>query len=533
MESFDVIIVGAGAGGLSAGWQISKSGLKVACFEMGDKINKEDIIPIKQGGEIQKFDFLNSNPNIRKLKNDYQIDSNASPINIANFNGVGGSTTLFSAQYPRMNDTDFNVRTLDKVANDWPISLNDLEKYYSLNDKITGLAGLKGDPFYPNVYPNMPPVPLGPMGRKIAKAFDDLNWHWWPAYSAINTSKFNGRVSDNYKRPSNLGDFTGSKGSVENTYLPLALKNGLILKTNTTVLKLNVDVKTGFIESINYKDSNNKFSRAYAKIFIIAASGIGTPRLLLSSKSESLPNGIANSSDMVGRNLMLHPLGYVEGIFDENIFSNIGPQGCCLLSQEFLKTNLERDFIRGYTFQVIRGPLPIESGLNLTARKIIKFGNNFYEGFKNYYNHTAHITVITEDLPDKNNRVKLDLKDKKDFKNNVKIQYQLSQNTKNMLIHGLNKGRIIMKKANAIKSYAYGPVRDTGWHTLGTCRMGKNKNNSVVNKYGKTHDFENLFITDGSIFVTSGGVNPASTIQALSLYISEMILKRYKKLLAN
>ena len=97
-----------------------------------------------------------------------------------------------------------------------------------------------------------------------------------------------------------------------------------------------------------------------------------------------------------------------------------------------------------------------------------------------------------------------------------------------MLNHGLSNGRKLLKISGASKTFAFGPVRYTGWHILGTCRMGNDPNKSVVNKYGKTHDFENLFIVDGSIFPTSGGVNPASTIQALSLYIANAIKSRYK-----
>ena len=100
-----------------------------------------------------------------------------------------------------------------------------------------------------------------------------------------------------------------------------------------------------------------------------------------------------------------------------------------------------------------------------------------------------------------------------------------------MLIHVLNNGIKLMKAANAYKSFVMGPVRNTGWHTLGTCCMGKDPKNSVVNEYGKAHDIDNLFVLDGSIFPTSGGVNPASTIQALALYISEKIISRYFSLI--
>ena len=196
---------------------------------------------------------------------------------------------------------------------------------------------MEGDPNYPNIKELIPV--LGYMGLKIAKGFNKLNWHWWPAYSALNTISLNKRPIDNYIRPSNIGDPTGAKGSTNHTYLPLAIKQGLVLKENCIVSKINSE--KGKVKSIDYIDERENFCKAFAKIFILTSSGIGTPRLLLNSKNAEHPKGLANSNDLVGRNLMLHPLGYIEGIFKDNLYSNIGPQGCCMLSQEFYNTRQE------------------------------------------------------------------------------------------------------------------------------------------------------------------------------------------------
>ena len=534
MEKYEVIIIGAGASGLASSWFLSKAGFKVACFEQGDYLNKEELVPIKKGGELQRYDLLSPDPNIRNNFCDYPIDCSNSPIEIANYNGVGGSTILFSAQYPRLKPNDFKVKSNDGIAVDWPIKYEDLLPFFNINDELTGVSGLEGDPMESNFKANMPPLPFGEMGRKLISGFESLNWHWWPAYSAINSIGYDGRPADDHLRPSNMaGDLNGGKGSTNNTYLPKALENGLILKIKSKVIKLIKDPHQEKIKEIIYVDDKGNQNSAEADIFILAASGIGTPKLLLNS-NKSDHRGIANSSDLVGRNLMLHPLGYVEGHFRENLNSNIGPQGCCILSQEFYSSKKERGFLRGYTFQVIGGPLPVESALNLSARKLVKFGKNFISEFQSIYNHTAHLTVISEDLPEKHNRVTLS-KNKVDKFNisGVEISYKISENTKKMLSHGLNNGRKIMKEAGAYKSFASGPVRNTGWHTLGTCCMGDDPKESVVNSFGKTHDINNLFIVDGSLFPTSGGVNPASTIQTLALYISNKIVERYKHLISK
>jgi len=112
-----------------------------------------------------------------------------------------------------------------------------------------------------------------------------------------------------------------------------------------------------------------------------------------------------------------------------------------------------------------------------------------------------------------------------------KITYRLSENSKKMLAHGINRGREVMDAAGSFKNIAFGPVRNTGWHLMGTARMGTDPNNSVVDAWGRSHDVKNLFIVDSSIFVTAGGVNPASTMQAIALYIADYIKENLNCLL--
>ena len=258
--------------------------------------------------------------------------------------------------------------------------------------------------------------------------------------------------------------------------------------------------------------------------YILCAGALGTPRLLFNSSSSSCSFGLANSSGLVGRNLMLHPLGYAEGYFHQNLSSNYGPQGCCLISQEFYRTDSSRGFARGYSIQSLRGPLPIEAALNLYRRKLLKLGPQFWDHFSLYYNHSAHLTVICEDLPEYTNYIAPDFVNlDSDGMCSLKVTYSLSDNSRKMLSHGVNKLRRLLLESGAFKTFGYGPVRSTGWHSLGTCVMGTDHRRSVVNEFGRTHDISNLYIFDSSIFPTSSGVNPASTIQAVSLYLSDCL----------
>ncbi len=506
-KEVDIIIIGAGASGAAAAWNLSKTNYKIVCLEQGPLVNKNDYCSFQYKWEKLKKKKFNINPNIRKLKQDYPIDDKNSPISIANFNAVGGSTILYSGHFPRFHVSDFKTKTLDDVGKDWPITYSDLEKYYDLNDKMMGVAGLTGDPVYPKILNLKQPVPLGYAGEKIAKGFNKLGWHWWPSYSAV-TKKINGKYQ---------------KMSVDKNYWPKAIKNGVNLKTNCKVKKI-VSKASGQVSGVIYLDAKNKEKFLGAKLVILACSGIGTPRLLLNSANDYYPKGLANSSGLVGKNLMLHPLGYVEGIFKNFLASNYGPEGCCLASHEFYETKKLNEFKRGYTIHVLRGTGPLETAMNSLKLKRLKFGKSFHKDFLKIYGCTIPLAIICEDLPEKTNFIELD-NSKKDSGGipGVKINYSLNKNTKKMLAHGIEKGKKIMKTIGAHSILSFAPVRHTGWHTMGTACMGVSAKDSVVNSFGQTHDIKNLVVVDSSIFTTSGGVNPMSTIQALSLKITDDI----------
>lgn len=525
MSDFDLVIVGAGAAGGAIARELANSGLRILCLEQGDFPKVNQYPSTGSDWEIIKNTSSHVSPNVRKLSADYPINDAESPISIANFNAVGGSTVLFSGHFPRLHPSDFRVKTLDGVADDWPISYKDLEPYYEKNSTYVAVSGLEGDPAYPQIKHLQPPVPIGKMSEKLATGFNKLQWHWWPSYSAIATKEFNNQNACINLGPCNTGCPQGAKSSSDVTYWTQDVLKKVTLSTNSRVKDVAVD-SSGNVTGVNYFDVDGNVVFVSAKRVVLACNGVGTPRLLLNSKSPKHPNGLGNSSGFVGKNLMLHPVGYVEGFFEEHLSSNIGPQGCAIFSQEFYETDESRGFKRGYTMQVLRGPGVLESVQSLVARRKIGWGASHYKDFAELHNHSAHISVIVEDLPEFNNRVELDphLKDSNGIPA-PKIFYELGENSRSMLAHGLQKGRELMLAAGATKTSAFGPVRDTGWHLMGTARMGNDPRNSVVNGWGVSHDCNNLYIADSSVFVTSGGVNPAATIEAFALRVAERILE--------
>jgi choline dehydrogenase-like flavoprotein len=525
-EFANIVIIGSGACGAAAAWRLSQQpGYKIICLEQGVHPNPATYPSNQTNWEIIKQKSANVDPNIRQNCADYPVDNSESPINIANFNGVGGSTILYSAHFPRFHPSDFKTKTLDNVGDDWPISYYDLKTYFTENERMMRVCGLVGDPANPEYETLLPPIPLGKGGQKIAEGFNKLNWHWWPSYGAINTRQTNGQLACINLGPCNTGCAQGAKSSVDQTYWPLAIKQGVELRTNCTAYHIETD-KSDHVSGVHYYSADGESHFIQADVIVLASSGLGTPRLLLNSQSQYYPNGLLNNYDMVGRCLMLHPLAYTEGVFEENLDSSIGPQGVCLFSQQFYETSRERDFVRGYTMQVLRGSSAIETATKGVLSRRIPLGPKHHQAFLDIYNHNMGIAVIAEDLPDMNNRITLDSNNKdRHGIPGVKIHYQLHENTKAMLKHGIEQSKKVIQAAGGDILYSFYPVKQAGWHIMGTSRMGTSEENSVVNSNGQAHAVKNLFIVDTSIFTTSAAVNPVATAQALTLRICDYIKK--------
>ena len=247
---------------------------------------------------------------------------------------------------------------------------------------------------------------------------------------------------------------------------------------------------------------------------------------MLNSLSKKFTDGLANRSGYVGKNLMLHPWGKVEGYFEKDFKSYLGPIGCCISSQEFCDTDTKRNFLRGFGLQMNRGTPPVATAQEGFINGDIDLGENHHDDFKKHFGTKISCHICFEDLPEMHNSVTLDpvLKDSNGIPA-PKINYKLSENSKKMIPYGVEKGRELMETAGAWKIHTDAPMRMAGWHLMGTARMGNDPSKSVVNKWGSCHDIKNLFIVDASLFVTSAAVNPTSTIQAIALYISDNIKK--------
>ncbi len=262
----------------------------------------------------------------------------------------------------------------------------------------------------------------------------------------------------------------------------------------------------------------------------MAANGIGTPRLLLNSASDSHPAGLSNSTGLVGKNLMFHPFAMISGTFPEKMDTWQGPLGNIGLSQEFYETDKSRGFVRGYTYQFQRslGPAWIANG---GFRDPVPWGEGHHVELEKRLGSVMAMAVIGEDLPEEHNTVDLDpeLTDS-DGIPAPRLNYTLSKNSRDQLDHAIGNAKKALEAAGAEDIFVDPMMRQSGWHLMGTARMGNDPDKSVVDKWGQSHDVDNLFIVDGSVFVTGAAVNPTPTIQALALRTADYIVEHRQDL---
>ena len=527
-DPVDVLIIGAGASGAAIAWSLLETRMRILCLEQGDHLADKDYPSRRDDYELARYAEFSCDPNVRGLKQDYPINATDSCITPVNWNGVGGSTINFLGHWPRMRPSDFRTRTLDGVADDWPVDYHMLAPFYDMNDRNIGASGLAGNPAYPDYTPPNPPIPIGVLGQTLARGFNRMGWHWWPSDVAILSRDDDGRQKCVNAGTCDLGCAAGAKGGTNFTYWPMLEGAGVELRTKARVREILVDEATGLATGVLYHGPDGQVHEQRAEMVIVACNGVGTPRLLLNSASKLFPDGLANRSGKVGRNLMFHPLTGVAGVFDDQMKGHEGPMACSILSQEFYESDPSRGFVRGYGLHSGRSTTPMTFALGgYGIDNPIPWGDAHREIMDRQYPYLAGLTIVTEDLPEEDNCVTLDpdLTDS-DGIPAPKINYRLGENTRAMLRHGEARAREVLLAAGARQVLEKSDDKvwwRAGWHQMGTCRMGHDPETSVVNGWGRSHDVKNLFIVDGSIFVTSGAVNPTSTIQALALYIGDRI----------
>ncbi|WP_368680762.1 GMC family oxidoreductase (plasmid) [Rhodococcus opacus] len=524
----DVLVVGAGASGSVVAKTMAEAGFSVVCLEQGEWIEASDYASDKLEREILQEGRWHIDPNYRKRPEDYPCDVSESAIHPVMFNAVGGSTIHYAGEWTRLLPSDFRVRTLDGVGDDWPIDYAELAPYYDRIEQMMGISAHPGDPAYPPMTPAPnPALPLGELGRFAAEGFNKLGWHWWPGYNAI-ASRTHGRLSPCARRGTCMtGCPQGAKASVDITIWPDAIAAGARLVTGARVSRITTN-SAGLATGAEWIDRNGVTHHQSADLVVLAGNGVGTARLLHLSTSQQFPDGLANRSGLVGKRLQLHPLATILGVYDTDLESWRGPFGESVTSSQFAESDISRGFPRGarLTVMPIAGPvetlwrfaevLPLEERSGPALHDLIRrsFGRSF------------EIAVSIDDLPNENNSVSLstELVDG-DGIPAPKIRWQPPEHAEKALDWFSTRAEEFHRAAGATEVHRLDPGASVGWHLLGTARIGHDAETSVLDAFGRSHDVPNLAVVDGSTFVTSGSTNPTATIMAFALRAAEHLVK--------
>ena len=519
-HSADVVVIGAGPAGAALTWKLADLGVDVLCVERGGWFDYGSVNRDDPDYDLRRKSELNANPNLRLGPDDDPIDDADSSIKPMIGNAVGGGSVWWSAHVPRFRMDDFDVRSRFGVADDWPLGHADLAPHYAENEIKIGAAFVAGDPTGPDrPYDGESLPPIGAQGRQMAAAFNRLGWHWWPV------DLVNGATADTgicrHAGPCDLGCAARKRQGADRIYISTAMAAGARLATGIRVQRLELDAK-GRIALAKAIGPDGPL-RIRGRIFVVAANGLGTPRLLLLSASRRFPQGLANRSGMVGRGLMLHPHGRVDGRFDAPLGFQAPGETAGIVSFEFQETRPERGFVRGVKLQVGPGPgmLALANG---EFHAPMPWGAKHHAAMEERYDRWCGVTVCAEDLPENENRVLLSdhIRDR-DGQPALKMIYCVSDNSRRILDYGLARADEVLREAGAIETRVTRLRDQAGFHLMGTARMGADPHRSVVNAECRCHDVENLFVTDSSVFVTSSVCNPTATAQALALRAAHTI----------
>jgi choline dehydrogenase-like flavoprotein len=514
-EAVDVVVAGAGLGGAAFCARLAERAprLRIVCLERGGWIDRTAMPAWRAGWQRAVLEEWATSPNLRLAaptptpSADYPIDDSASPFKPLMWNGVGGSTITWAAHFPRLHPSDFKTRTLDGIGDDWPFDYAALAPYYDENDAALGVSGLAGDPAYPPKPARaMPPLALGRLGRIAARGFAALGWHWWPVDAAVNSVAQDGRAACNNCGPCLIGCVNRAKSSADVAYWPRALATGVELRPHCTAQRILV--AGGRATGVLYRNAEGRAVEQRASFVVVAGNGIGTARLLLASGLDS---------PALGRHLMFHPAAYARGIFKEELDGPAGPVGCAIYSHEFYESDGRRGFKRGVHLQVTR-----ENNLLLQALRLQPaWGREALRLLRDEFRHSVPILVLAEDLPEAHNRVVLSDRRESDGLPGVRVEYTVSEHARRSLDFGLDRAEEVLRAAGAHRVVRLPLAPLTGWHLLGTARMGRDPAGSVADAHGRCHAVPNIIVADGSLFPTVGAVNPGSTIGALALKIAD------------
>jgi len=531
-ERVDVCIIGAGASGAVAAKVLTERGLRVVALERGPWRTRESF----GGDELANVNRYNLWPDPLLNPRTYRQSEAEEPreeLFCPVPQMVGGGTVHWQGWLPRFTENDFRLRTIagdlpGATLVDWPITYADLEPYYSNVEWAFGVSGQAGANAFESPrsrsYP-CPPMPTTRYAQKFHQGCAALGYNSFPTPMAALSRPYNGRPATVLSAfAQQHGDPTGTVSSALSVFVPDALATGRYdLRPDCYVREIAVDAR-GRARGAVYQDAAGDSIEQEADVVILACGAIESARLLLLSRSGRFPNGLANGSDLVGRNLTLHEYSAAVGVFDDPIYAWAGGGYVAASSYQFYEHDDSRSFVGGGHIASAGVGIPLPINWSLPDRPL--WGAAAKQMDRDFYNHSFAIGLVLHDMPQHANRVELDARVTDVW--GLPVARITLRPHPNDLAQGrwvVDRNAEILEASGAKKVYRVYPDRITGncSHQHGTTRMGDNPDASVLNKWCQAHEVDNLFVVDGGPFPTATGANPTLSIMANAWRVAEHI----------
>ena len=505
-EAVDFAIVGAGAGGATLAWRLASRGFSVVCFDAGPYWR-----PLE--------DFASDEAEQQKIYwTDDRISGGDDPIALGGNNsgrGVGGSTVHFSMISLRWRPEWFKSRSKLGYGFDWPISYRELAPYYAQAERALSVSGPVSYPWGPRrgPYPYRPHALNGP-AQLLARGAEQLGIKWAATPLATVSAPRGKSPPCVYRGFCNFGCATNAKQSALVVWAHRAVKAGAEIRDMAMVGRIETDAKGERCTGVRYhRDGAWRFQKA--RNVVVAGYAIETPRLLLNSATPRHPHGLGNSSGLVGTHLTTHAGPGVWATFEEEVRFYKGPPNMAV-TEHWNYEDRGKDFHGGYAF-MSQGPLARAWAQTLATSRGL-WGDGLRRAMLDY-NHTAGYVPVAEVEPRAQNTVTL-AEDVDQYGLKIpKVTFGYSDNDRRLQKHALAFMGRMLEAAGGRDLW----TNDDTSHLMGTCRMGADRKTGVVDADGRSFDIPNLWVCDGSLFVTTGAVNPSLTIQALALRIGDRI----------
>ncbi|MXR40342.1 FAD-dependent oxidoreductase [Halobaculum sp. WSA2] len=518
----DVCVVGAGPAGALVAAELAAAGHEVVVLDAGPRFDPDD--------RTERMErHLRPGPDAPVWDTDPERDAYTStgdrhyPLNAARVKGIGGSTLHWQGMVMRMHEQDFELGSSVGLGADWPIDYDELRPYYAAAEEELSVSGAADNPFAP---PRERPHPLPAFPPSYS---DSLFAEACEAVGLATHSVPNARNSEPTDGESACVGYgtckpvcpSGAKYDATR-HIDAAEAEGARVVDRVPVQRLEHDDGGDRVTAAVYATPDGEEHRQEAREFVVAAGGVETPRLLLLSESEAYPDGLANSSGLVGRYFMDHLFAGMGGTLDEPTRQKHVGFNTTESHQFYDRPDDSRTAIK-LEFLNYAGPAPADIALTADS-----FGDELLEEIRDGYGTHVAMGALVEQLPRKENRIRLDPSRTDDHGNPVPdVVWGFDETTRRTIERANEIQRAVLEELGADIGWTVGP-ENTGpaYHHMGTTRMGTDPDESVVDPQLRTHDLSNLTLAGSSVFVTGGAMNPTLTIAALSLKAADHLAER-------